>query len=193
MPPKPDSTVSLAVALALASLLVVACEPTGPPVDRDVEKMESFKHEDFGKTGKEWRESDTELPPYPQEGNLLRAYITGLTAFTFWIDAKSISIGDDGVVRYTLVARSSSGADNVSFEGMLCKKSEYKTYAIGSIDKTWVPVANPTWKPVKNPGINKYHYDLHRFYFCPHKIVPRDAGAVITAIKGGIPYPGPYY
>ena len=142
---------------------------------------------------KKWTESGIELPPYPQQANLLRAYITGLTAFKFYVDSKSITIGSDGVVRYSLVAISSSGASNASYEGMRCDKAEYKVYAFGSGDQTWVPAPNPQWKPVKNPGINKYHYDLHRFYFCPDRIVRRKVSDIIDTIRDGIPYPGPYY
>jgi len=187
----PERTLSKSIVAALCAILAVACTPTGPPVDRDVEKLESFKH-DMGPE-KKWTESGIELPAYPEEANLLRAYITGQATFKFYVDSKSISIGDDGVVRYALLARSTSGADNVSYEGMRCAKTEYKVYALGSPDRTWTLVRNAEWKPVKDPGINKYHYDLHRFYFCPYKIVPRSASDVITAIKDGIPYPGPYY
>jgi len=187
----PERPLSRTLAAALCAILAAACTPTGPPVDRDVEKLESFKH-DMGPE-KKWTESGIELPPYPDQANLLRAYITGQATFEFYVDSKSISIGSDGVVRYSLVAVSSTGAKNVSYEGMRCEKSEYKVYAYGSDDRTWALARNPEWKPVKNPGINKYHYDLHRFYFCPYKVVPRDASKVITAIKDGIPYPGPYY
>jgi hypothetical protein len=187
----PERPRSWPLPAVLCATLAVACTPSGPPVDRDVEKMESFKH-DMGPE-KKWTESGIELPPYPEQADLLRAYITGLATFKFFVDSKSISIGSDGVVRYTLVARSTSGADNVSYEGMRCEKSEYKVYAFGSAEATWVTARNAEWKPVKDPGINKYHYDLHRFYFCPYKIVPRSASDVVTAIKDGIPYPGPYY
>ena len=187
----PEHAGAKAFAAALCIILAAACTPTGPPVDRDVEKLESFKHE--VEPEKKWTESGIELPPYPEQANLLRAYITGQATFKFYVDSKSISIGSDGVVRYSLVAVSSTGANNVSYEGMRCKKSEYKVYAFGSADGTWTSARNPEWKPVNNPGINKYHYDLHRFYFCPDKIVPRSASDVIRAIKDGIPYPGPYY
>ncbi len=184
--PKPVFRKALAV--SLTSALVVACAPTGPPVDRDVEKMESFKHEDFQK--KKWQESGFELPPYPEEANLMEAKITGPATFTFLVDSQSISIGDDDVVRYTLVSRSSSGADNVSYEGIQCEKNEYKVYAFGSVDRSWTLARNPEWKPIKAPGINKYHHDLHDFYFCDWRImVPFSVEQVTAALKRGIPYP----
>ena len=184
----PERILPVAVAVSLIGVLVAACTPTGPPVDRDVEKRESFKHEDWRK--KEWRESDFELPPYPEEANLMEAKITGPATFTFLVDSESISIGDDGVVRYTLVSRSSSGADNVSYEGIQCEKNEYKVYAFGSVDRNWTLARNPEWKPIKQPGINKYHHDLHDFYFCDWRVmVPFSVEQVTAALKRGIPYP----
>ncbi|NIO41506.1 MAG: hypothetical protein GTO41_15820 [Burkholderiales bacterium] len=171
--------------VSLVVALFAACASTGPPTDRAAEERES-RNRNVGSEAK-WQESEFVLPPYPKNTNLLQARITGLASFTFLVDTESISIGEDGVVRYTLVARSASDVDNVSFEGMRCEKSEYKAYAFGSSDRTWSLARNPQWTSVSNPAINRYRHDLHRFYFCPNSVPQKSVGKVIAALKNGIP------
>lgn len=57
--------------------------------------------------------------------------------FRFFVDAATLSVSDDGIVRYVLVARSPGGVDNVSLEGMRCATSEVRIYALGR-DGAWV-------------------------------------------------------
>jgi len=51
------------------------------------------------------------LPAYPNEEDLVGFFVTSASNFKFFIDRRSLSIRSDGVVRYTLVARSPQGVD----------------------------------------------------------------------------------
>ena len=59
-----------------------------------------------------------------------------------YLDEKSISLAQDEIVRFTLVVETSSGTRNVFYEGLRCDTREYKTYAVGTLDKTFEPIKN---------------------------------------------------
>src|SRR5690242_13638733 len=84
-----------------------------------------------------WVELQTELPPYPEQENLLQFDAGPASSNTHYVDGASITVGEDGVVRYTLVIKSPTGAMNVSYEGIRCQTEEKRTYAYGRNDKTW--------------------------------------------------------
>ncbi len=187
MLPATGNRLWLAGAGLLLAALATGCENTGAPVDRDVEKRESFKRDPGPE--KEWQESQFELPAYPGGDGLIEVEIAGPASFTFFIDPESIRVYEDEVVRYTLVARSSSGTDNVTFEGLRCKTGEYKSYALGSVDGTWVAARNADWTSVPNLSRNNARHALYRYYVCSYGVPQRDASRVVAALKRGIPEP----
>jgi hypothetical protein len=91
-------------------------------------------------------------------------------------------VGKDGVVRFTLVARSPSGAENVSHEGIRCKNGVYKVYAFGRADRTWTERASD-WRPIEPRGYQRWRNALWREYFCPNQIPVYDAAEGLAALK----------
>ena len=88
----------------------------------------------------------------------------------YFIDASTLAVGADGVVRYVLVVHTSGGATNVSFEGINCKERSWKHYATGRSDNgTWTKsrAAHIDWRPIENKPVNRHHAALSRDYFCP--------------------------
>ena len=80
---------------------------------------------------KKWEEVAVQLPASPKESSLQPFYVSATTDNRFWVDLDSVSVGSDGVVRYTLVVRTGTGAKNVSYEGMRCETRERRLYAFG--------------------------------------------------------------
>jgi hypothetical protein len=74
-------------------------------------------------------ESALALPAPPKSDDLLRYTVGAGASMTFAIDAKSVSVGDDQIVRYSSVITSTSGAINISYEGIRCKTVERKLFA----------------------------------------------------------------
>jgi len=140
----------------LCALLVVVAtgcaQPKSPPADE-------FEN-------KPWDEQKTLLPSYPKEGNLAPIYVSPAIPFAFFVDRDSVSVGPDGVVRYTLLARSFSAAVNVSHEGIRCQTGEYKVYAFGRSDGIWAQARNPQWLPIKRVQANQ-QAALADDFFCP--------------------------
>ncbi len=50
-----------------------------------------------------WVELQAQLPPYPETENLLQFDAGPVSTNLHYVDALSITVGEDGVVRYTLV------------------------------------------------------------------------------------------
>lgn len=128
-----------------------------------------------------WQEQqEVVLPAFPKPEDLREFYVGAATTNNYLIDASTLAVGGDGVVRYVLVVKTSGGATNVSFEGIHCKDRSWKHYAAGRSDGTWArPRANRSeWRPIENKPVNRHHAALSRDYFCPGGI------AIYTADEG---------
>ncbi|TSA15139.1 MAG: hypothetical protein D4R74_06970 [Betaproteobacteria bacterium] len=118
------------------------------------------------------------LPPFPRPENYLPLYVSETTPFAFFIDAKSISVGPDRAVRYSVIAKSNDGGLNVSFEGMRCNERQYRIYAIGRSDQSWSEVRDSSWAAIRSDARNAQRIVLHGDFFCPV------TGAIATAEEG---------
>ncbi len=114
-----------------------------------------------------WKEMEAQLPEFPKPENYLPVTVTATTPFDFYVDGNSISVGNDGVVRYSLIAKSSSGALNVTFEGLRCSEHEYRIYAFGRSDNTWSEARSSRWQPIPPDRRNAQREVLYSDYFCP--------------------------
>lgn len=129
------------------------------------------------------------LPKPPEAANLIEFDVSATATFRFFVDAASISVGPDGVVRYTLVARSPSGAQNVSYEGIRCKSYAVKVFAGARPDGTWVPRQNSEWREIEPKTVQRWHNALAREYFCPQRTAIRDPAEGVDALRrGGHPH-----
>jgi hypothetical protein len=114
-----------------------------------------------------WVEESIQMPVYPEDKNLREFYVSEMTSHRFFVDESTLTVGQDGVVRYVLVVRTSGGATNVSFEGIHCERREFRNYASGRQDRTWAAVRKSEWRAIENKPINRQHAALSRDYFCP--------------------------
>jgi hypothetical protein len=122
------------------------------------------------------------LPAYPLEADLVALPLAGPPGeFRFFVDGNSISAGKDGVVRYTLVARSAAGAHNVSYEGMRCASGELRTYALGRGGE-WIP-AKGGWRALGAGSAQRWHEALYREYFCRLKQPVASRAAALEALR----------
>jgi hypothetical protein len=135
--------------------------------------------------GKPWEVQKTQLPSYPKPENLLRVHVSPPTSFEFFVDTASVSVGQDGIVRYTLIARSTGGAVNVSYEGIRCLPLERKLYAFGGFDRTWSPARVPQWAPISRTQTNQQHAALAEDFFCPESGRVRTTEEAVQALRRG--------
>lgn len=131
-----------------------------------------------------WAEVQSQLPPYPVEENMISLDIGAATQHRFFVDAKSVSVGKDGVVRYTFVIKTSGGATNVSYEGIRCESREQKYYAIGQKGGAWSRARNPQWRRIEYREISPYHFTLADFA-CRGKFIAGNAEEIVAALRRG--------
>jgi len=150
----------------------------------DFEKSNWGKFEyDFEE--KPWVELEAQLPPAPKTENLLPFFVSASTDNRFYIDAPSITLGEDGVVRYTLIIQSSAGAVNISYEGMRCSSAEVKRYAFGRTGGGWGKALNAKWEPISYKDVNRQHHMLYDDFFCPRGIAISNREEAVKALKAG--------
>lgn len=108
------------------------------------------------------------LPPIPKDQDLLRFDVVPRTALEYFVDSSSISLPGEGIVRFTVVARTESAA-NVSYEGFRCITREHKIYARASRDGVWVAVKDPGWAVISDRTTPMYRRELYWNFLCPAK------------------------
>ncbi|MDW8470005.1 MAG: CNP1-like family protein [Burkholderiales bacterium] len=159
-----------ATALACA-LWAAAAHAQAPGPKSDWERAQEAR---------EFREAPVTLPPFYREEDLIEFSVGPAVAFRFYIDRASLSVGEDGVVRYTLVARSPHGAENVSYEGIRCRTGTHRVYALGQRDRSWRPVERD-WQPTDRVWTRV----LRRDYFCPMQRTIFSAAEGLEALRRG--------
>lgn len=132
-----------------------------------------------------WAEEVVQPPAFPRDANLREFYVSELTTHKFFIDASTLSVGQDGVVRYVLVVRTGGGSTNVTFEGIRCETREFKTYATGHRDGTWAIARRSEWRRIENKPANRQHAALSRNLFCPSGISIRTPAEGQEALRLG--------
>ncbi|HZD21763.1 MAG TPA: CNP1-like family protein [Burkholderiales bacterium] len=159
-------------ALALAAAFALAACGSPPRAESDWEKR---------KLQGQPAEEEVALPAYPQPANLIEFRRPDAEGFRFFIDRTTLSVEKEGVVRYVFVARSSEGAQNVTYEALRCETAENRVIAVGQPDRTWV-TARSGWRPISAPR----HLTLYRDFFCPQgQAIASVADAVRALERGG--------
>lgn len=148
-----------------------------------VSHAQSRFEEDFDDQDKPWEEVAIQLPAAPLAENLLPFYVGPTATQSFAVDAKSLTVGSDGVVRYTLVGTSPAGAKNVSYEGIRCASFEKKLYAFGRTDGTWSRSRRDQWEPIVRSLANRQHAALALDYFCSNLMVADDAATMLNRLQ----------
>ena len=139
---------------------------------------------DFDEDKKPWSEIEAQLPAPPKLENLIAFDAGGATPHRFYIDAAALSVGEDGIVRYTIVVKTAGGATNVSFEGIRCATQEQKYYAAGRSDGKWMRARDAQWRRVEYKELNRHHGVLYSDFFCPERQVRMvSAKQILEALK----------
>jgi len=141
---------------------------------------------DFEEEKKPWDELQAQLPAYPDLAQALAFEVPSARPTQFFIDPKSIAIGADGVVRYSLIAQSSSGSLSVSFEGIRCETHEKKLYAFGRKVGDWSRNKFAKWETIPGATRDPQHNFLLNDFLCPGELIVDTPKEVISALITGI-------
>lgn len=147
-------------------------------------QAQSRNYEDPDESKPAWQDSSSvTLPAAPQAVDLLPFFVSATASQQFQVDAKSLFITSEGVVRYTLVGTSSSGVKNVSYEGIRCATFEYKTYAYGRADGSWSSARRDQWQRMLHNISNRAQAALALDFFCQGKTVAGKVSEMLQKIR----------
>ncbi|MGA7801393.1 MAG: CNP1-like family protein [Gammaproteobacteria bacterium] len=129
------------------------------------------------------RDDGVALPAFPRSSGLLPVPLD-LPDYPFKlsIDPAALSVGPHGVVRYTVVLTSHSGARNVFYEGVNCFTGHYKRYAFGTSDGHFERQSDATWKRIYERGGQDYLYQFYNFFLCNPSIGPLPRHQILQRI-----------
>ena len=162
----------LCVFLAMSSSISQAQYRTADPADANDPDAPRF-----------WEEAEVKIPTAPPSKDLKPFYVSATTQLKFALDAPSIVFDQDEVIRYVVVITSSSGAQQVTYEGIRCEKYEWRLYATMQSDGKWSKSPNSRWQVIKNTSYNSYHAALVKDAFCDNAIPRRSAKEIIPLLK----------
>ena len=134
----------------------------------------------------DWKEVEAPKPPAVRTTGLIPLEVPGGSTLRFGIEPASVSIGPDGVVRYVVVASSSTGTVNAMYEGLRCSSGEVKLYARHNPDSGWVPVRNPEWKPVHGTPNSRYSLQVARNGVCVGGGPNGDVSQILKDLRSGV-------
>jgi hypothetical protein len=143
--------------------------------------------EEFDDEEKPWQEIAVQLPAAPEAANLVQFYVGPTTTAVSSIDLKSLSIGADNVVRYTIVTKTSGGAVNTSYEGIRCETFEKKSYAFGRSDGGWSRSRQTKWKQIVDVGANRQDAALYKSYFCQGGMLAGNLEQITVRLRNNRP------
>jgi len=124
------------------------------------------------------------LPPLPQAADVLQFDVSTTSNLNFGIDAKSLSVGQDGVVRFTAVISSPAGAHNIYYEGIRCDTYEWRLYAAANDAGTdWDHSVSNNWRRIENSELNAYQSALYVDYMCTSKMPKGKAKDIVNNIR----------
>ncbi len=114
-----------------------------------------------------WVETEVkDLPIYPDESALLPVTLLGSARYRYFVDSRTISIGEDGVVRFSLAIKTEAAGHQMSYVGIRCQSREWKTYAFGVSSGKWRRPVKPTWELIERKTQENHRHELYSTYFC---------------------------
>lgn len=139
---------------------------------------------DFDEGNKPWKEIEAKIPSYPRPENLIPFEADKSRGHRYFIDAGSLSRGEDDVMRYVLVIQAAGGATSVTFEGIRCESRQQKFYAVGQAGGGWTRARNPQWRPIRLGEAGR-HGALYDEHFCPSRHRPASPEQALRSLKHG--------
>jgi CNP1-like family len=139
-------------------------------------------------TDPDWKESEAPPPTALTFKGLVPFEVTNISNLEWALDPTAVTIVGDGLVRYVVVARSTSGVFNALYEVINCSKGELKTYArmVGketdADTKKWVAVQDHQWKSMYDVP-SKHAQVLAKRGLCTGNTAAQTVNEIVTSLK----------
>jgi hypothetical protein len=133
----------------------------------------------------DWQESEAPKPPVPQTGNLIPIEVPGAN-LRYGVDPASVSLGADGIVRYVVVATSSTGAMNASYEGIRCNSGDFRVYARFNREGGWSPSGDVEWRPLHDGRPFRHSLTVARTGACMGRGANRSVDQILRDLRSPV-------
>lgn len=130
----------------------------------------------------DWRETQAPPPPAVKLEGLIPLEITG-SNLRFGVDPASVSLAGDGIVRYVVVASSTSGVVNAMYEGIRCSTGEVRLYARHNPDSGWKALKDSPWRSLHEPPISRHGIQIARGGACMGHGANRSAAQIVRDLR----------
>jgi len=141
-------------------------------------------HAQLGSENPDWKEVEAPPPPALKLDGLIPIDVAGST-LRFGVAPASISVGSDGIVRYVVVASSTTGAVNAMYEGIRCDTGQYKVYARHNPDSGWKPAKDAEWRSLQE-AMSRHTLVIARTGACVGHGVNRPASRIVQDLGAPI-------
>ncbi|MDB5947934.1 MAG: hypothetical protein JWQ33_2960 [Ramlibacter sp.] len=131
----------------------------------------------------DWKETEAPPPPQLRTDHLVKIELPE-SALKFGVDPASVAIGRDGIVRYVVVASSSTGVVNAFYEGLRCSTAEVRVYARHNPDSGWVQVKDSRWQSLHEARPSRHSLVIARNGACVGGAPNQNAAQVVRDLGG---------
>ncbi|MGE0330731.1 MAG: CNP1-like family protein [Ramlibacter sp.] len=131
----------------------------------------------------DWKELEAPPPPAFELSRLVPFDVSINSALQFGVDPATISIGRDGVVRYVIVARSSSGTITAMYEGMRCNTGEVRTYARYNASAGWARATGSEWRSMFGNAPARHTLMFARQGGCTGNAAPSSVEDIVRSLR----------
>ena len=133
----------------------------------------------------DWKELDAPAPPALRTQGLIPLEMRG-SALAFGVDPASVTLASDGVVRYVVVAASTTGTVNAIYEGLRCSSGEVKVYARHNPDSGWVQARSSDWQPLYQNAQARHSLLIARTGACVGRAANRSAQQIVRDLRAPV-------
>ncbi len=134
-------------------------------------------------TDPDWKELEAPPPPVFEVSRLVPFDVSINSALQFGVDPATINIGRDGVVRYVIVARSTSGAVNAMYEGLRCSTGEMRTYARYNASGGWSRTEKNDWRSMWGNAASRHTLMFAKQGGCTGNATPRSVDEIVRSLR----------
>lgn len=131
----------------------------------------------------DWREAAPPPPPVLRLQGLIPLEIPR-SNLRFGVDPASVSLGEDSVVRYVVVASSATGAVNAMYEGIRCGTGEVRVYARHNPDSGWTISKDSTWRSLHEGAASRHSLLVARTGACIGHGPNGSAATIVRDLSG---------
>jgi hypothetical protein len=132
----------------------------------------------------EWVEENAAPPPAYAKDALIPIEMPSYVTLRVGIDPATVAVGSDGVVRYVVVMRNTSGSVSAAYEGILCTKGEVKTYARAGATGNWVAIKQPEWRPLTDNLPSRHAFAIAKQGGCDGRTSAKREDTLLALRRG---------